>query len=257
MSENSLELRNKFINKINNKIKDLNDNIALLAKVDNKIFKNSNSQFGGANQFDRIKNINRQRGGVSGQQNTENVILLAANVDTIKEMMDEIAKSQEALENTWMVLQELAEASNTDAIQPYLIKFRDMNVGLSLHADEFNLIRALFKIIRQEQIPSKGVFDATYSYTAHNANNFISLINLINTKIDTDKGTHFALNELPPDTSTRLTEDRYNNAILKKFSSIMLPLPSPPMGVAKIGAPLMGAAAAAGSPAGQKYRRYY
>jgi hypothetical protein len=53
MSENSLEIRNKFINKINNKIKDLNENITLLAKVDNKIFKNS--QYGG--------NINRQTGG--------------------------------------------------------------------------------------------------------------------------------------------------------------------------------------------------
>ena len=151
-------------------------------------------------------------------------------------MMDEIAKSQEALQNTWMVLQELAEASNTDAIQPYLKNFRDMNVGLSLHADEFNLIRALFKIIRQDQIPSKAVFDTTYSYAVHNDRNFISLINLINNKIDTDKGTNFALNELPQDTSRRLTEEKYNNAINRKFATLMIP--SPPGG-------------------SQKYRRYY
>ncbi len=48
MSENSLRIRGKFINKLLSKLEDLNDDFELLAKVDKKISKKINKQRGGA-----------------------------------------------------------------------------------------------------------------------------------------------------------------------------------------------------------------
>ena len=48
MSENSLKIRSKFINKISNKLSKLNEDLELLAKVDRKIFRNKRIQSGGA-----------------------------------------------------------------------------------------------------------------------------------------------------------------------------------------------------------------
>ena len=67
MSENSLKIRGKFINKLASKIEDLNDNFILLSKVDKKIFKKINNQMS--------ENINNQRGGDSKAAN--NVIVAA------------------------------------------------------------------------------------------------------------------------------------------------------------------------------------
>jgi len=49
MIEKNLKTRNKFINKIIIKIKNLNNNISLLLKVDKKILKNIINQYGGGN----------------------------------------------------------------------------------------------------------------------------------------------------------------------------------------------------------------
>ena len=48
MSENSFKIREKFINKLVDKLEDLNSDLILLAKVDKKIYKKNNSQKGGA-----------------------------------------------------------------------------------------------------------------------------------------------------------------------------------------------------------------
>jgi hypothetical protein len=48
MSENSLRIRGKFINKLLSKLEDLNDDFELLSKVDKKISKKINKQRGGA-----------------------------------------------------------------------------------------------------------------------------------------------------------------------------------------------------------------
>ena len=48
MSENSFKIREKFINKLVDKLEDFNSDLILLAKVDKKIYKKNNSQKGGA-----------------------------------------------------------------------------------------------------------------------------------------------------------------------------------------------------------------
>jgi len=47
MSEKNLKIRNKFVDKIINKIEKINDDIKLLSKVDKKLFKNENNLIGG------------------------------------------------------------------------------------------------------------------------------------------------------------------------------------------------------------------
>ena len=47
MLENSLKIRGKFINKLVDKLEDLNNDLILLGKLDNKIYKKNNSQKGG------------------------------------------------------------------------------------------------------------------------------------------------------------------------------------------------------------------
>jgi len=117
MSENSLEIRNKFINKINNKIKDLNENITLLAKVDNKIFKNS--QYGG--------NINRQTGGDDdddpGVNANKKLAKLMKNVGVqpdLKEISSYIDNIKDKLSKLYKTIDALEKAFGTNTNKKYL-----------------------------------------------------------------------------------------------------------------------------------------
>jgi hypothetical protein len=60
MSENSLKIRRKFLNKLGTKIDDLNENFILLSHVDKKIFKKIADQ--------RVEMVTKQRGGMFTNQ---------------------------------------------------------------------------------------------------------------------------------------------------------------------------------------------
>jgi hypothetical protein len=60
MSENSLKIRRKFLNKLGTKIDDLNENFILLSHVDKKIFKKMADQ--------RVEMFTKQRGGMFTNQ---------------------------------------------------------------------------------------------------------------------------------------------------------------------------------------------
>jgi hypothetical protein len=60
MSENSLKIRRKFLNKLGTKIDDLNENFILLSHVDKKIFKKMADQ--------RVEMVTKQRGGMFTNQ---------------------------------------------------------------------------------------------------------------------------------------------------------------------------------------------
>jgi len=96
MSENSLKIRGKFINKLATKIEDLNDNFILLSKVDKKIFKKINNQMS--------ENMNNQRGGA---QNSANNAILAA-----LKKAQEMKAQQESLTTSLTKLQEIERVIN-------------------------------------------------------------------------------------------------------------------------------------------------
>jgi hypothetical protein len=97
MSENSLKIRGKFINKLATKIEDLNDNFILLSKVDKKIFKKMNNQIG--------EKINNQRG---GDPNPANNAILAAlkKVQEMKAQQQSLASSLTKLQDIGRVINE-------------------------------------------------------------------------------------------------------------------------------------------------------
>jgi len=250
MSENSLELRNKFITKINNKIKDLNDNIALLAKVDNKIFKNSNSQFGGGNQFDRIKNINRQRGGaigdgvpLTGSENAENIVDLAINMEMVENLIQVIGETQESLEHTYKSLAKLAKMSDMNVIKEHIERLAAMKIKNQLKSEEFLLITALRDIIKKENITTKAAFVNEFGdYATASDNNFTNLINKINTKINPKTNELYDLKQLEPKAAEdRLTEAIFTKAFYRDFKDLVPGAPPPPQSL----------------DGSQKYRRYY
>lgn len=61
MSENSLKIRGKFINKLSTKLDDLNDYFILLGQVDKKIFKKINNQIGGVDGADITSSANEAK----------------------------------------------------------------------------------------------------------------------------------------------------------------------------------------------------
>ena len=94
MSENSFKIREKFINKLVDKLEDFNSDLILLAKVDKKIYKKNNSQKGGASvdtrnlelstyakedelkkQKDKINDAVKKAGTLTDQINKINTVL--------------------------------------------------------------------------------------------------------------------------------------------------------------------------------------
>lgn len=74
MSENSLKIRGKFINKLASKLEDLTDDVELLSKVDKKIFKKLN------------RNLSKQLGG--SQIGGEDADLKAIQIATLKKKLE-------------------------------------------------------------------------------------------------------------------------------------------------------------------------
>jgi hypothetical protein len=165
MSENSLEIRNKFINKINNKIKDLNENITLLAKVDNKIFKNS--QYGG--------NINRQTGGDGdpGIQANKTILKLMKKVKVqpdLKEISNYIDNIKEKLAGLYKTIDTLEKAFGSDKDKEYLESIMEDIREAKEPGDEDNKAGVLgeidFKIINfieEEYKKDVGKFNSKYT----------------------------------------------------------------------------------------------
>ena len=87
MSENSLKIRGKFINKLATKIEDLNDNFILLSKVDKKIFKKINNQIG--------REINNQIGGDANSA----ILVALKKQQEMKEQQQKITDSLDKLQN--------------------------------------------------------------------------------------------------------------------------------------------------------------
>jgi hypothetical protein len=196
MSENSLEIRNKFINKINNKIKDLNDNITLLSKVDNKIFKNTNSQYGGNNQFQMIKNINRQSGGATPAEVNKSLIELytkatqKVNLGDVAEQLTKIKKDVEKLHNTIGFLNTTFKEEDTSVIDGILKELSAMDTTNLLDEIDFKVIDYL----KQEYNKDKDKYLSIYS-KSHSEN--IDLL-IINSNL-----------KPKPKLPTRLTEEQY------------------------------------------------
>ena len=198
MSENSLEIRNKFINKINNKIKDLNDNITLLSKVDNKIFKNTNSQYGGNNQFQMIKNINRQSGGATPDEVNKSLIELytkatqKVNLGDVAEQLSKIKKDVEKLHTTIDFLNASFKPEDTSQIDGLLKELSAMDTTNLLDEIDFKVI----DYIKKEYTDDKDAYLLKYNKT-HSDN-----INLLI--------TNSKLTPAPkPNLATRLTEEQY------------------------------------------------
>lgn len=157
MSENSLEIRNKFINKINNKIKDLNENITLLSKVDNKIFKNTNSQYGGNNQFQMIKNINRQSGGRSTEELNTTILELYSkltkqvNLSDVAEKLSKIKKDVEKLHETIGFLNASFKPEDTLEIDGIFKELAGMDTTTLLDEKDFEVIEFIKKEYKENK----------------------------------------------------------------------------------------------------------
>ena len=167
MSENSLEIRNKFINKINNKIKDLNENITLLSKVDNKIFKNTNSQYGGNNQFQMIKNINRQSGGATPEEVNKSLIELytkatqKVNLGDVAKQLTKIKEDVEKLHTTIAFLNASFKPEDTKEIDGLLKELSAMDTTNLLDDVDFKVIDYL----KEEYNKGKDAYLLRYNNT--------------------------------------------------------------------------------------------
>ena len=120
MSENSLKIRGKFINKLATKIEDLNDNFILLSKVDKKIFKKINNQMS--------ENMNNQRGGASNPAN--NAILAALKkAQEMKAQQESLASSLTKLEDIEKVIKEITKTFTNITNIINQIQFGPFNVS--------------------------------------------------------------------------------------------------------------------------------
>ena len=259
MSENSLELRNKFINKINNKIKDLNDNIALLAKVDNKIFKNSNSQFGGGNDFNRIKNINSHHGGAAKDTNQALVKIMQSTIKAQK-AIDLLKQVQQNLTNMHQVVNTISEhLPNNIDITEITNQINELGLGDELRADDIKFIHVLYRDAVREGITKYTDFIQRYPYPEPGSN-FVPIINTLKEKKDTFDGKPiYVLKDLLEGAETRLPQELYEELYKGLFTEDLAELQN----FDNVNAPLMGVPnmsddqAALGGLGGQKYRRYY
>ena len=133
MSENSLKIRGKFINKLATKIEDLNDNFILLSKVDKKIFKKINNQMS--------ETINNQRGGASNPAN--NAILAALKkAQEMKAQQESLASSLTKLEDIEKVIKEFTKTFTNITKIINQIQFGPFNVS---QLDNINGLETLNK----------------------------------------------------------------------------------------------------------------
>lgn len=250
MSENSLEIRNKFINKINNKIKDLNDNITLLSKVDNKIFKNTNSQYGGNNQFQMIKNINRQSGGATPEEVNKSLIELytkatqKVNLGDVADQLTKIKKDVEKLHTTIGFLNASFKPEDTSQIDGLLKELSAMDTTNLLDEIDFKVIDYL----KEEYNKDKTRYLSTYNKThPENITQLITNSNLT-----------------PKDNlATRLTEEQYKFILTNEDKRLLAAKPkvdipvSPPAMVTPPLPQAPSSQAPSSQPSTSKYMRNY
>ena len=120
MLENSLKIRGKFINKLVDKLEDLNNDLILLGKLDKKIYKKNNSQKGG---------------------NTANPVQLQLTTYAKEqELKEEQKKLNTAIESTNNIGQQIETMNKAlgliikqiDEFQIKIPALTNMNVGVSL-----------------------------------------------------------------------------------------------------------------------------
>ena len=123
MLENSLKIRGKFINKLVDKLEDLNSDLILLGKLDKKIYKKNNSQKGG---------------------NTANITQLQLTTYMKEqELKEEQQKLTEAIKSTGNIGEKITKMNKilqtiTNQIQEFQIKIpalTNMNVDISALED--------------------------------------------------------------------------------------------------------------------------
>ena len=123
MLENSLKIRGKFINKLVDKLEDLNSDLILLGKLDKKIYKKNNSQKGG---------------------NTANITQLQLTTYMKEqELKEEQQKLTEAIKSTGNIGEKITKMNQilqtiTNQIQEFQIKIpalTNMNVDISALED--------------------------------------------------------------------------------------------------------------------------
>jgi hypothetical protein len=105
MSENSLKIRRKFLNKLGTKIDDLNENFILLSHVDKKIFKKMadqrvemfTKQRGGMFTNQRGGMFTKQRGGTLSEAKLAAIEILKVKKE-LKKQEDEVTKTYRKIE---------------------------------------------------------------------------------------------------------------------------------------------------------------
>ena len=136
MLENSLKIRGKFINKLVDKLEDLNNDLILLGKLDKKIYKKNNSQKGG---------------------NTANLVQLQlatyAKEQELKEEKDKLVKAIEATGNIGKQIDTMNAilkgiTNQIDKFQIITPQLENMNVDLK-YLEKNELDDELPKIIKK------------------------------------------------------------------------------------------------------------
>lgn len=136
MSENSLKCRNKFVNKVVDKLNGLKNDIELLYKVDKKIsrkiFKNINNQSGGANN-DIIRSANEAQ-----------VNLLMKHEDLQEKADKHMSEQQEKLNNHLAKIQEIHKKSMMSAeqlekLEALVTSFKDIIANMIETIDEMDI----------------------------------------------------------------------------------------------------------------------
>lgn len=120
MSENSLKIRRKFLNKLGTKIDDLNENFILLSHVDKKIFKKMADQRGGM--------FTKQRGGDG------DILVSDAQVALLEilKLKRELKKQEQEVQKTYDKIEKFGQTivSYKQSILNMMKLIRQMNFNL-------------------------------------------------------------------------------------------------------------------------------
>jgi sugar-specific transcriptional regulator TrmB len=113
MSENSLKIRRKFLNKLGTKIDDLNENFILLSHVDKKIFKKMADQ--------RVEMFTKQRGGMFTKQRGGTLSEAKQAALEILKVKKELKKQEDEVTKTYKKIEQFEST-----IESYKKSFENM-----------------------------------------------------------------------------------------------------------------------------------
>ena len=155
MSENSLKIRNKFVNRVVNKLNVLKDDLELLYKVDKKIsrkiFKNTNNQTGGNGIEEASDNVKRTQLTISKKQ----LELQKIHDDRIKEARNHTKDLSAIIDNF------------TNMIEDLTIQIQNMDLNKTPQQDE----DAVVKLIRwdTEQLrKAQSIYNSGEKFNTNN-----------------------------------------------------------------------------------------